>query len=132
MLIAVVCTTVVLLASGEVVASRRYVSYWHDTVSLMEYALKSTPRTVQLHNNLGIAFLWKGNYDKAIEHYNQILEINPEFPQAYVNLGQALAQQGKNEEAIKRYRMVLEIDPNYTKAKQALEKLLKERTKTLK
>ena len=44
-----------------------------------------------------------GNYDKAIEYYTKVIEINPKDAKAYYNRGVAYAEKGLQDKAIKDY-----------------------------
>jgi len=52
------------------------------------------------------------NYDKAIEYYTKVLELEPEDPGTMNNLGLALVCKEDYKEAISVYLKSLEIDPN--------------------
>ena len=56
---------------------------------------KSSPTTLDAHNNLGIALAGRGQVDEAIAHYRKALEIKPDYAEAHNNLGIALAGRGQ-------------------------------------
>jgi tetratricopeptide (TPR) repeat protein len=78
---------------------------WSDT-------LAKNPDSWAAHNNLGNAFLEKGQVDDAVVHYQKALEINPNLPEAHNNLGQALVRKGRVDDAVAHYLKALEITPN--------------------
>jgi tetratricopeptide (TPR) repeat protein len=55
-------------------------------------ALQAAPRSVQTHNNLGIALGIQGRIDEAIAEFEQALAIDPAFEDARRNLSMARAQ----------------------------------------
>jgi tetratricopeptide (TPR) repeat protein len=61
--------------------------------------------------NKGLALLYLGKYNEAIECYDKALEIDPKYVSALRNKGLALYYLGKYNEAIECYDKVLEIDP---------------------
>ena len=79
---------------------------WTDT-------LAKNPNCWVGHNNLGLVFLKRGQINKAIEQFQNALEINPNHEEAHSNLGIALVQKGQVDEAVVQYQKVLEIDPNF-------------------
>ena len=48
--------------------------------------------------NIGYVYLLEQNFKKAIETYNQVLEINPEFAEGYYNRGLIYIYQGDTEQ----------------------------------
>lgn len=59
-------------------------------------------------NNL----LQTGNYQAAIENYNQALQITPSLAEAYLGRGLAKRRLGDNQGAIDDYTRVIQLQPN--------------------
>ena len=68
-------------------------------VGMLKNVLQIDPKNIDALINLGYFSTKSGQYDKAIERYNQVLEIDPEFSDAYLYLSDVYLQMGKNEEA---------------------------------
>ena len=66
-----------------------------EAIAAFRAALRLAPRSVQAHNNLGIALGIQGRLDQAIEHFRQSLAIQPDFEDARLNLALALGQKRK-------------------------------------
>jgi len=64
-----------------------------DAIAALRTAVAMTPRTVEAHNNLGIALGSSGDLDAAIAEFRRALAIDPTSPDARGNL--ELAQQAK-------------------------------------
>jgi len=62
--------------------------------------------------NLGSILLQKGQVDKALEHFQNAVEINPNYLEAHSNLGLALLQKGQMDEAVAHFKKASEIAPN--------------------
>ena len=62
----------------------------------------------------------RGQYDEAVAHFRQSLELKPDLAEAHYNWGLALASQGRHGEAVGHFREALSIDPNYDNAKRGL------------
>lgn len=70
------------------------------------------------------AFAQIGYYDKAIEHYVQVLEINQtSYPEAYFNLALLLGQMNRYHAAISFMKKHLLLAPNSTDEKKANDKI---------
>ena len=56
-------------------------------------------REAAIHNNRGVAYAEKGDYDRAIEGYTKAIELKPAFAEAYNNRGEAWLHLGEWENA---------------------------------
>lgn len=100
---AVIILTVMVLAGLEFNATRRYLTRWKDTETLMKHMLAMTPQSASLNNGMGHFLFKAGKVDEAILYYRKALSINPRDSQANSNLGVALAEKGLTEEAFAYY-----------------------------
>ena len=96
--------------------TRTQVSYWKDSITLFEHALAVTQNNYMMHYNLATTLEDNGDFDKAIYHYNNTIEINPSHLDARNNMGSILASQGKKEEAMNQFNKIISIDPKFYKA----------------
>jgi tetratricopeptide (TPR) repeat protein len=63
--------------------------------------------------NLGLAYLGKGDYPKALEELQMTAAMNPRNPVARLSLGRVWFAMGKNEQAIVEYTKALDIYSDY-------------------
>lgn len=63
--------------------------------------------------NLGLAYLGKGDYPKALEELRAVIAANPRNPISHLSLGRVLFAMDKTEQAIAEYRKALEIYKEY-------------------
>jgi tetratricopeptide (TPR) repeat protein len=63
--------------------------------------------------NLGLAYLGKGNYPKALEELRTVAVMNPRNPVVRLSLGRVMFAMGKSEQAIIEYNKALEISRDY-------------------
>lgn len=89
-----------------------------DAIRELEQAAKLDPRFSEAKNNLGSAYMLKGDLEKAKATFQEVLKDpfypTPEF--AYFNLARIHEQQGKVPEAIAEYKRALDIRPDYVDA----------------
>lgn len=78
-------------------------------------ALELDPNLVVAHIGLGNAYLFKGNYVRATEHYKRAVEL-ADSPQLHNYLGTSLRTQGYLDKAASEYLKAIELDPNYSPA----------------
>ncbi len=76
--------------------------------------------------NRGGDHLDEGEYDAAIDDYNEAIRLNPDRVEAYYNRGLAYVDKGDHNSAITDFNIAIELDPNNTEAEEALELAEKE------
>lgn len=72
--------------------------YRREMQHALEYGRKSveiSPKNVEQRNNLGLYAMYAGEFDRAIDEQNKVLDLNPSFALAYV--GTALPQLAKSQ-----------------------------------
>jgi len=112
-LIAVISVVMLLLANR----SQDYAAVWTDRASLWTYTLAHNPQAWLAHYNLGNDLQSQGNYDEAIDQYQQAIKLNPGYNWAYNNLGLALGHfPDRLPEAISEYRIALQLQPDSAEA----------------
>lgn len=100
---------------------------WRNQISLYTHILKYNPKSARVHNNLGMAYADKKDFNTAFIHYQKAIKLSDTYPQTHHNLANILRTQGKEEEAIKEYKKALKIDPNFIFSYKKLEELLEKR-----
>ena len=66
--------------------------------------------------NRGITYGHKGEYDLAIQDFDQALRLNPSFAQALNNRGNAYDDKGAYDRAIQDYDQALRLNPSFAQA----------------
>ena len=116
----VLVALVLVVASAEGRATRRYLAHWQDTEEHFRYMIAATPNAPMLRYGLGYCLQGKGDLDGAIGEYREALRLRPGFADVHHDLGVALHDQGKIGEAISSYRKALEISPDLRAARRHL------------
>jgi tetratricopeptide (TPR) repeat protein len=91
-----------VLASLAVLTYRQ-VGYWADNVMLWSHTVQVTNRNWFGENQLGVAFLNKGQGEQAFQHYTKALAFNPNYPEANLGIALYLHQKGNLWESIPYY-----------------------------
>ncbi len=91
-----------------------------------ERAQELDPRSPTVHSVLGILFsaqagdprdpAYQRKLDRAIQHYQHALQLEPGYASAHNNLGNALRRASQLDEAIEHYRQALRIKSDYAEA----------------
>eukprot|EP01156_Anaeramoeba_ignava_P008240 Anaeramoba_ignava/a357228_32.p1 GENE.a357228_32~~a357228_32.p1 ORF type:complete len:112 (+),score=21.95 a357228_32:511-846(+) len=95
----------------------------NEALESWKMALKVSPKSGKICNNLGIAFYQLDQNKKAIEYYKKAILFEPQFPDPYYNLASVYGFVGKFEDAILNYQKFLEFSPDKTMKKLAEERI---------
>ena len=82
------------------------------TTALQSGVLSETNRRSAL-NNRGIAYRNKGDYEHAIQDFNQAIQMNPNDDKVLNNRGAAYMNQGDYDHAIQDYDQAIKLNPDY-------------------
>ena len=72
------------------------------------------PDHAQLYNNLGTAYLTKGDIDRAYQNFTRASELEPDNALTYFNIASILQIQNKHKEACQFFDKAYSIDNNDT------------------
>jgi Tfp pilus assembly protein PilF len=91
---------------------------WDDAVTQGREALKIStyPNPEKAYNNIGLAYVGKGDLISARRAFRDALAFRDNFPEAHRNLGTVYFQQGHVEDAIREFREAVRLRPNYAEA----------------
>src|SRR5262252_1863543 len=73
---------------------------------------KGTPQTLVIaHNNRGNAYSAKGEYDHAVQDYDQSIKLNPNYAHAFANRAQIYLSKGEYDRAARDYDQAIRLKP---------------------
>jgi tetratricopeptide (TPR) repeat protein len=88
----------------------RQTGFWRDSEVLWTHTLACSPQNVVAQSHLGGALATRGQFDEAIGHYREALEIDPAFGLARLSLGDVLLARGRVDAAIAQYQILLKAN----------------------
>jgi len=97
---------------------------WRNSETLWRHTLTVDNGIQFAHNNLGIVLFARGEFDQAMEHYQEAIRIAPGYADSYSNMGVALAASNKLDEAVKYLGEAVRIKPDYASAHYNLGRIL--------
>ena len=93
-----------LIEAEEKGITKANIDSWKDT------------KDAEIHNNIGGAFNNIEKFDKAINHFEQAIVLDPLNAKTYNNLGLVYYRQGKHKKAISKLEKAISLNPNFVKA----------------
>lgn len=89
-------------------------SRWPDAIGYYTRVLNETPHNPDVRTDMGIAYYYSGDADRALREFDQALKDDPRHVQTLFNVG-VVKMNGKNDPkgAIAAWESLLQIDPAY-------------------
>jgi tetratricopeptide (TPR) repeat protein len=69
-----------------------------------------------IYSNRGNGYVGKGQYDLALQDYDEAIKADPQYAKAYNNRGVVYQKQAEYDLAIKDFNAALQLDPDYAHA----------------
>lgn len=91
-------------------------SVWKNDYTLWSDAVDKAPASARAHDNLGLAYIGKGEYDLAIAEFQKTLELQPRYYLAHYNAGVVYQLQNRVDTARSSYEACIRINPGYFRA----------------
>ncbi len=88
-------------------------SVWTDKIVLWKDVAAKNPRSELAYNNLGVAYLYIKQPDKAIEMFDRAVSLSPLFVLPYHNMGEAFSQKKEYDKALEAFTRANAIHKNY-------------------
>jgi tetratricopeptide (TPR) repeat protein len=85
-----------------------------DPNKALEYlnqAISLDSNYTNAYSNRGVAWINKGDYDRAISDFDKTIELNPSHIDAYLNRGSAWKEKGDYDRAISDFDKTIELNP---------------------
>jgi protein O-mannosyl-transferase len=120
--LAVASLVVVVVLAGCTWAQ---VGHWHDSLTLFDYAVKSTHGSSTALGNLGWAYTEKDDWKSAARYFKQGLKVRPDLFDLHYGLGICYRMTGEYDKAIKEYTEALRLNPESQPVRDELDRALR-------
>jgi serine/threonine protein kinase/Flp pilus assembly protein TadD len=80
-------------------------------LSIILQAAEKYPKEKYFHLWLGTIYRSDGKYDKALEEYNKVLELDPNYGEVYNELGYLYADMRNFEKSIEHFKKYVSLNP---------------------
>lgn len=95
-----------------------------EAIAMAQRALQvpGYDQPARAYNNIGLAYLDKGAFTQAAEHFHKALDYQANLPEVHHNLGLAYTRLGRRADAIREFREAIRFRPAYVEAHSELGK----------
>ena len=96
-------------------------------IVLLKEVASMHPDNISAQFKLGLFSIKSGQYDKAVNRFNRVLELDSSYYQAYFYLGQCELELGNKQKSIENFKHYQYLCPNSVEKKninQYINKLL--------
>jgi protein O-mannosyl-transferase len=90
-----------------------------NAIEHFEKAISIYPKYAEAYGEMGLAYFYKGNQDKALEIYAKATELQPDA-KVWSNMGMIFFNKGNLPEAQKIYEKSIALDPTFVDARRNL------------
>jgi tetratricopeptide (TPR) repeat protein len=97
--------------------------HYPEAASQLEKLLPQVPQSFDVHELLGLVYAAQSLNDKAHEHLDKAVHLNPNSASARTNLGNNLLQLGKLDLAEQQFKKAVALEPNSYDANHNLGEL---------
>ncbi len=110
-----------VLVMAVIILTCSFLSYqrnkiWQGPIPLWEDVIKKSPNKARAHINLGRAYIQRKQYDRAMQHLDKSLGINPLHSLGYNNKGIIYGTKHQYDLALKNFNQALQINPRFYEA----------------
>jgi len=88
-------------------------AYWKNSFALYDHALKVTDNNFIAFGGRGVAYSELGQYQKALEDFNQSIRLKPDYSYSYFNRGNVYNIFGQYDQAIEDYNRAIGLKLDY-------------------
>jgi tetratricopeptide (TPR) repeat protein len=117
---AITAAVILILAGGEIFATRNYLKIWRNSYTLFSYMVNMTPNDAGPRYNLGLVLMDMNDLKGARREFETVLKLTPKASDALYNLASTYAQEDRIDEAIEHYNGVFKLAPGNAHAYSAL------------
>jgi hypothetical protein len=104
-----------IVVGGLYYGTIKQISVWKDDLTLWNYTISVEPNVELLaYYNRGFAYAKSGLYDKAIEDYNRVIQLNyKQYSRVYATRGIAYWKTGQSDLAMEDFQKACELGDGY-------------------
>lgn len=102
-----------------------------ESIELLQKAVDEHAAYIEAHHNLAVRLTRAGQFDQAVQHFKQVLDLDPSNAMTWANLGVTLEAMGDDAAAETAAKQALVFEPRSPTANYLLGTLLLRQEKSL-
>ncbi|MEN6355751.1 MAG: tetratricopeptide repeat protein [Armatimonadota bacterium] len=114
--IGIVASAAIIAIAAFTICTYYQIGYWRDNAALFGHAIEIIPNNYTAHNDLGVALMYRGENQAALEQFREAVRIEPGCLRAQYNLINQLYIMGDTDGAIKQTHTLLRSFPHEGRA----------------
>jgi protein O-mannosyl-transferase len=112
----VVVVIIVMIASVNTALTYQRNKIWKNDSTLWADCVEKSPNKVRVHINLGVAYSERGQYQLAINDFDEAIRLKPDMAEAYNNRGGIYSTLGQYRLAINDFDEAIRLKPDLAEA----------------
>lgn len=108
---------------------------WHDSISLWDAEQMRFPKYPLANYQKGEVYIKRGDFNKALEEFNETIRKDPKFLWGYYSRGLTLLMLGNSKQAMLDFNSTIELNPDHKQAfinrTMACKLVIKDATKAI-
>jgi tetratricopeptide (TPR) repeat protein/mono/diheme cytochrome c family protein len=102
-----------------------------DTIVGYETQIRANPDYVAIRNDVAVLYMDSQRPDRALPHFERVVQLQPASAAAHFNLGTALQATGREASAVAEYQEAIRLDTHYARARDRLASIFYNRAYVL-
>lgn len=98
---------------------------WRNEFTFSTETIRRSPKSFRIYNDLGYFYYNNDSIDKAIQAFENSIQVMPTHPKAHCNLGAAYSLKGMQDKAIEELKFAIRLREQYPEAHNNLGLLYK-------
>jgi len=104
---------------------------WHDSITLLRYAIRCAPENPHAHTNLAKAYEQRGMEGASLAEYREVVRLQPDYTISHYNLATALERAAQPDAALDEIRRAIALNPHLADSQSVLARILFQKGDTL-
>ncbi len=112
----ILCPAAIAILFVLAVLTWNQCGYWKNNITLFSHTLRVTKNNYLAHHDRGQAYAELGQYQLAIEDYNEAIRLKADSDSTYYDRGSLYVRHGQYQFAVEDFNKAIDINPHFIQA----------------